>query len=93
MAKRWILFSLTSREFGKDGRNRFIVHDGPNPPALEDWPRGFHPYKGGWSFAEVTETVTDANHKGAATYRQPDYQVARITKIVGPKPHKEKTKI
>jgi hypothetical protein len=35
------------------------VNEHPRPPAIEDWPKGFTPYKGGWSYEEITETIVD----------------------------------
>ena len=78
--RSWILHSLTSREFAKDNRGRFVVHKGPRPPAIEDWPKGFTPYKGGWSYEEITETIVDPKYKDAPTYVLLDSNVGRVTK-------------
>jgi hypothetical protein len=84
--RSWILHSLTSREFAKDNRGRFILFEGHPPPRIEDYPRGFNnPRKNPWSYEKVVETIIDRNHKGAPTYVLLDSNVGRVTKIVGPK--------
>ena len=72
------------RRIAANSRGRFIVHRGHQPPPIEDYPKGFSPYKGGWGYAEISETVVDPKHKGAPKYEQRDYHVARITKIIAP---------
>jgi hypothetical protein len=77
------LVSLTHREIAKRRGGKPILYEGRQPPRDPDYPRAFQ-RRNGWSFEEITETVTDPNHTGAPKYELREHQTARVTKVVGP---------
>jgi hypothetical protein len=85
MARRkkqeFILWSITTREPARDSRGRYIVRQADTCPRIEDMPRGFSPRSGGWHWAAIDETIV-GQHKGGPVYRQLDWQVCRIQKII-----------
>jgi hypothetical protein len=83
MKKQYILWNSATDEFAKRS-NKVVLHDGAQPPTWDNYPRRF-PSNAGWRFEEVHETVVDPNHKGPPRFERRDSQVARFTKVIGPK--------
>ena len=84
MKKQYILWNSATGAFAKRRGNKFVLHEGRQPPTWDNYPRQF-PSSAGWQFEEVCGTVVDPKHVGPATYIREDSQVARFTKIIGAK--------
>jgi hypothetical protein len=81
IAKRtWIVTNLCTREIPKS-RGKYLLRESASCPHAETLPKGFSGRQG-FAWAEVTETICDPAHRGAPVFRQPDWQVARIARIV-----------
>jgi hypothetical protein len=82
MKKQYILWNSATGAFAKRRGNKFVLHEGRQPPTWDNYPRGF-PSSAGWRYEEVHEVIIDPKHVGAPTYVQTDSQCARFTKITG----------
>jgi hypothetical protein len=78
--RSFIVVSLTTREIPKH-RGRYFLRSAMTCPRDDDLPKGFT-RRQGYSWEEVVGTVCDPTHKGDPIYTMPDWQVARITRIV-----------
>ena len=81
MKKQFILWTSATGELAKRRGNKFVLHEGAQPPTWDNYPRGF-PSAAGWKFEEVCGTAVDPKHSGPATFIQTDSQVARFTRII-----------
>jgi hypothetical protein len=80
--RTWIVTNLCTREIPKS-RGRYLVKEAVECPRADALPAAFSPRQG-FAWAEVVETVVDPAHRGDPVFKQPDWQVARIARIIAP---------
>jgi hypothetical protein len=80
--KLFCLVNLCSREIGRR-KGKPILHEGAEPPRVEDYPKDFS-RRAGWSF-EAVEVVVDHSRVGKPPiYCLDDFQCGRVSKRIAP---------